>query len=180
MGNAGSFATSKRSLVVGVSKPHEAVYILDTETLRESHAPLLDVCVDPRTSIPVFALSERMLAFTTSIPPIMEGADGIGSIVTAASTRSAHAPVEQHDSLLRRRPKSAAALLAGYGQGSSSVPKRRHLLRAGLQGVRQLKEAPSGGLSAALSIQRSRQWFLTVQMSMKRRSKFSAARLRLE
>jgi len=69
-----------------VSHPTPAIHILHPSTLNPMNPAIAPLPVDQTTSLPVMALSGRLLAFATSAAPGRPGPEGVGSLVTARST----------------------------------------------------------------------------------------------
>ena len=62
------------------------VYFFHPSSLAPSHPSITDLPVNPRTSLPTFALSGRLFAFATSETPRKPGPDRLGSLVTAGGS----------------------------------------------------------------------------------------------
>ena len=61
--------------------------MFETYTLSALCSPLFHLPINPNTGLPVFALAGRLLAYATSVPSARPGPEGLGSLVTAQSTR---------------------------------------------------------------------------------------------
>lgn len=86
------------------------------------HPPIEHMPHDPRTSLPVFALSGRLLAYTTSTPPLRPGPESLGTIVTShtlASKSVTHRKSDQPHNRLQSQ-RSAEPMSRGSGSGSGS------------------------------------------------------------
>ncbi|ORX40963.1 hypothetical protein BD324DRAFT_647866 [Kockovaella imperatae] len=83
IGNAASVTASSRAIVVALSHPSPTLHILDPSSLEPLQPPIRDLPSHHRTSLPVFSLIGRLLAYTTHTPPLNPGPDGLGSIITA-------------------------------------------------------------------------------------------------
>lgn len=152
---AAKIAVSRRVLIVALSTPRAAIHILDLDTLLPTHSPLLDLPVDPRTGLPVCALSDRMLAFTTAIPSIHFGPGGLGFIVTSATfhppTRAPmvvasnpQSPPRQPQTTQEVLLSSAAGIGSGVARGVWAGLKLGAKAASSAQG-RLARSAPSDG-----------------------------------
>ncbi|ORY31249.1 hypothetical protein BCR39DRAFT_527125 [Naematelia encephala] len=115
MGVNASATSSRRAIAIvsfysshltpqSISHPTPSLHILDPISL----APLYlysELPANPRTSLPTFAVSGRLLALATSEPPRTLGSDGLGSILTSRSTSRIRATSETHQSRLLPRPQ---------------------------------------------------------------------------
>lgn len=141
-GRSATLLVSKRVLVVALASSLPVIHILDKETLRHSHSSITDAAVDPRSGLPIIALSGRMLAFATSIPSIMPGPDGVGSIVTASSRSPVVQPEQPTSS--DRILSSAAEIGSGVARGVWAGLKIGAKAASSAQG-RLAKSAPVDG-----------------------------------
>jgi hypothetical protein len=71
-----------------MSHPTPSLLFFDPTTLEPLRPSLADLPPSSRLSIPTFALSGRLLAYTTSDPPRHTGKDGLGTLITSSSTVS--------------------------------------------------------------------------------------------
>lgn len=108
-------ADSRQSIV----QSSASLVILDPYTLLALSPPIEHLPVDPRTSLPVFTLSGRLLAYTTSTLPARPGPEGLGSIVTSRTLRSRSKP---QSSPLNRNAHSAQA------DSSSTQPNSQNVI----------------------------------------------------
>ena len=67
-----------------MSHPTPSLHFFHATTLEPLHPALTDLSPN-RVSIPTFALSGRLLAYTTSEPPRHTGKDGLGTLITSSS-----------------------------------------------------------------------------------------------
>ncbi|KAK8850587.1 hypothetical protein IAR55_004506 [Kwoniella newhampshirensis] len=86
-GTAAAVHSATRAIAVAVSHPTPSIHLFDPVTFAPLHPSLPHLPHDPRTSLPVFAISGRLLAFATDEAPRAPGSDGLGTIVTASSSR---------------------------------------------------------------------------------------------
>lgn len=68
------------------SLPSPSLHILHPLTLDPLRPPLSSLSLSADRSLPMYALSGRLLAFTVPSPPARPGASGLGSVITADST----------------------------------------------------------------------------------------------
>lgn len=92
-----------------MSDPTPSLYFFDPSTLDPLRPALTDL---PTTrSVPTFALSGRLLAYTVSDPPLQIGKDGLGSLITS-STSPRPSPNRQ-----QTPPKTVIDSAVGIGGG---------------------------------------------------------------
>ncbi|WVR08661.1 hypothetical protein IAU60_005719 [Kwoniella sp. DSM 27419] len=109
IGSAAAVHVSPRVIAITVSHPTPTIHLLHPATFEPLPlSPITSLPCNPSTALPILSLSGRLIAFATSEPPAITGADGLGSIVTASSTRAA-------------APRSAPAFTQGDQRSSSST-----------------------------------------------------------
>lgn len=84
------------------------------------HPPIEHLPIDSRSSLPVFALSGRLLAYTTLDTPRRPGPENLGTIVTARTlaTRSNSRRKSDHPHSKLQAQRSAEPMSNGSGQGA--------------------------------------------------------------
>lgn len=97
--------------------------ILDPGTLEVMHPPVEQLPHDSRTSLPVFALSGRLLAYTTSTPPVRPGPESLGTIVTShtLATRSSTSRKSDQPHNRLQNQRSAEPMSRGSGSGQGAI-----------------------------------------------------------
>ncbi|KAL1412651.1 hypothetical protein Q8F55_000398 [Vanrija albida] len=84
VGVTAAVSSSPRVIAVTMSHPTPTIHLFD-RNLSSIHY-IHNLPSNPHTLLPVASLSGRLLAFATTEPSATPGADGLGSIVTAASS----------------------------------------------------------------------------------------------
>jgi hypothetical protein len=99
-----------------MSQPTRSLLFSDSTTLEPLRPSLTDLPSTSRLSLPTFALSGRLLAYTTSDPPRHTGKDGLGTLITSSSI-SSRPPQNRQQTPPKTVINSAVGIGGGVARG---------------------------------------------------------------
>jgi hypothetical protein len=99
-----------------MSHPTPSLLFFHPNTLETLHPTITDLPSPSRLSLPTFALSGRLVAYTTSEPPRHTGKDGLGSLITSSSI-SSRPPQTRHQTPPKTVINSAVGIGGGVARG---------------------------------------------------------------
>jgi WD40 repeat protein len=99
-----------------MSHPSPSLLFFHPTTLEPLRPSLADLAPSSRLSIPTFALSGRLLAYTTSDPPRHTGKDGLGTLITSSSV-SSRPPQNRQQTPPKTVINSAVGIGGGVARG---------------------------------------------------------------
>lgn len=85
------------------------------------HTAIEHIPIDPRTSLPVFTLSGRLLAYTTSSPPLRPGPENLGTIITSRTLASRSPLSRKRDTPNRLHAQRSAEPMSTSGSSQGAI-----------------------------------------------------------
>ncbi|BEJ15066.1 hypothetical protein CspHIS471_0408330 [Cutaneotrichosporon sp. HIS471] len=148
-GVAASVSASARAIVITMSHHSPSIHVVNKDL--EPIAPsVTGLPGHPQSSLPVAALSGRLIAYATSEPAATSGPHGLGSIVTASMTRPRISSVSSQGSGSTAAPQTTqGAILSSAVELGGGVARG---VWAGLKaGAKVASQASSGRMSSSVS-----------------------------